>query len=102
MTLGERHVEMPLGDAQLVQQIRRPDGPCGLCGFFRRRRLGRRWLDDFADREQRRKLALERLRREIEIGLEDIREGRVGPLDMKQIKAEARKELSARRLKRVG
>ncbi len=55
-----------------------------------------------ADREQRRKLALQRLRREIDIGLEDIRKGRTGPLDIQQIKAEARRELASRRLKRVG
>jgi len=55
-----------------------------------------------AEREERRNLELERLRREINIGLEDIRNGRVAPLDMKQIKAEARQELSAGKLKRVG
>ncbi len=55
-----------------------------------------------AEREERRKLELERLRREIDVGLEDIRKGRVAPLDMKQVKAEARKELAARKLKRVG
>ena len=54
-----------------------------------------------AEREERRKLELERLRRDIDAGLEDIRKGRVAPLDMKQIKAEARKELAARKLKRV-
>jgi len=55
-----------------------------------------------AEREERRKLELERLRREINIGLEDIRKGRVAPLNMKQIKAEARRELSAGKLRRVG
>jgi len=43
-----------------------------------------------------------RSRREIDVGLEDIRKGRVAALDMKQIKAEARKELVSRKLKRVG
>lgn len=55
-----------------------------------------------ADREERRELELARLRRQVDIGLEDIRKGRVAALDMKQIKAEARKELAARKLKRVG
>jgi antitoxin ParD1/3/4 len=55
-----------------------------------------------ADREERRELELARLRRQVDIGLEDICKGRVAALDMKQIKAEARKELAARKLKRVG
>jgi antitoxin ParD1/3/4 len=55
-----------------------------------------------AEREERRQLELQRLRREIDIGLEDIGKGRLATLDMKQIKAEARKEPSAGQLKRVG
>src|SRR5271165_6151041 len=55
-----------------------------------------------AEREQRRKLALERLRREIDVGLRQIERGEATPLDIKQIKAEARRERAARRLKRVG
>src|SRR5271165_4249221 len=55
-----------------------------------------------AEREQRRKLALERLRREIDVGLRQIERGKATPLDIRQIKAEARRERAARRLKRVG
>ncbi len=55
-----------------------------------------------ADREERRELELARLRRQVDVGLEDIRKGRLTALDMKQIKAEARSELAARKLKRVG
>ncbi|HEY4900800.1 MAG TPA: type II toxin-antitoxin system ParD family antitoxin [Terriglobales bacterium] len=55
-----------------------------------------------AEREERRELELARLRSEIEVGLEDIRKGRLTALDMKQIKAEARKELASRKLKKVG
>jgi antitoxin ParD1/3/4 len=55
-----------------------------------------------ADREDRRELELARLRRQVDVGLEDIRKGRVTALDMKQIKPEARKKLAARKLKRVG
>ncbi|MGC2112226.1 MAG: type II toxin-antitoxin system ParD family antitoxin [Candidatus Korobacteraceae bacterium] len=55
-----------------------------------------------ADRDERRSLELQRLRGEIQLGLDDIRHGRVAGLDMKRIKAEARKELSGRKLKRVG
>lgn len=55
-----------------------------------------------ADRDERRALELQRLRGEIQIGLEDIANGRVSSLDMKGIKAEARREMSGRKLKRVG
>ncbi len=55
-----------------------------------------------ADRENRRSLELQRLRGDIEVGLNDIHNRRVAELDMKRIKAEARKELSGRKLKRVG
>lgn len=55
-----------------------------------------------ADRDDRRTLELQRLQRDIDVGLADIRHGRVSDLDMKRLKAEARKESTARRLKRVG
>jgi len=50
-----------------------------------------------AEREERRKLELGRLRREIDKGLKDIERGRVISLDMKQIKAEGRKRLAGRK-----
>ena len=55
-----------------------------------------------AEREERRKLELDRLRREIDIGLQAIRRRNVSALDMKQIKAEVRKELAAGKLRQVG
>jgi antitoxin ParD1/3/4 len=59
-------------------------------------------LRELAEREQRRELELARLRMRIDLGVEDIRDGRVTLLDVKQIKAEARRELATRKLKRVG
>jgi antitoxin ParD1/3/4 len=59
-------------------------------------------LRELAEREQRRELELARLRMRIDLGMEDIRDGRVTLLDVKQIKAEARRELATRKLKRVG
>ena len=59
-------------------------------------------LRHLAEREERRELELAQLRREIDVGLEDIRKGRASTLDMKQIKSDARKELAPRKLKRVG
>jgi antitoxin ParD1/3/4 len=59
-------------------------------------------LRELAEREQRRELELARLRTRIDLGMEDIRDGRVTLLDVKQIKAEARRELATRKLKRVG
>jgi putative addiction module CopG family antidote len=58
-------------------------------------------LRQLAEREQRRKLALERLRKEIDVGLRHIERGDATPLGLKQIKAEGRKRLPTRRLKRV-
>ena len=55
-----------------------------------------------ADRDDRRALELDRLRRDIRLGLDDIRTGRVADLDVKRLKAEARKEVGTRKLKRVG
>jgi antitoxin ParD1/3/4 len=55
-----------------------------------------------ADYEERRELELSRLRAQIGYGLEDVHKGRVMDLKMKDIKAEARKEMASRKLKRVG
>lgn len=54
------------------------------------------------DRDTQRALQLRRLREEIQVGLDQIEEGQVAPLDMKKIKAEGRNCLAARRLKDVG
>jgi antitoxin ParD1/3/4 len=56
----------------------------------------------FADREERRKLALERLRREIDIGLQQIERGEATPLTLEEVKVEGRRRLASRGLKRVG
>jgi len=55
-----------------------------------------------AEREQRRKLALERLRREIDVGLQQIENGEATPLTLKEVRAEGQRRLAARRLKKVG
>jgi len=55
-----------------------------------------------AEREERRKLELQHLRREINIGLKQLDQGEVGTFDFETIKAEGRKRLAARRLQRVG
>ena len=55
-----------------------------------------------AERDMRRALEFQRLRGDIRAGLDDLRDGKVGDLDMKRIKAEARKEVSSRKLRRVG
>jgi antitoxin ParD1/3/4 len=55
-----------------------------------------------AERDMRRALEFQRLRGDIQAGLDDLRDGKVAELDMKRIKAEARKELSSRKLRRVG
>ena len=44
-----------------------------------------------------RKIQHEELRREIAVGMEDIKQGRVAPLDIDAIKAKGRKLLSQRR-----
>jgi antitoxin ParD1/3/4 len=54
------------------------------------------------DRDERRALEFDRLRQDIRLGLDDIRAGRVTDFDMKRLKAEAKKEMSPRKLKRVG
>ncbi len=51
------------------------------------------------EREDFRVLELQRLRQEIQLGLSYIRNGRSSDLDMKRLKAEARKEHTARKLK---
>jgi len=56
----------------------------------------------FADREQRRKLALERLRREIDLGLRQIERGEATPLTLQEVKAEGRRRLAVRGLRKVG
>ena len=55
-----------------------------------------------AERDMRRALEFQRLRGDIQAGLDDLRDGKVADLDMKRIKAEARKEVSSRKLRRVG
>ena len=55
-----------------------------------------------AERDQKGTLELQRLRREIAVGLEQIEMGQVGPLNIKKIKAEGRKRHAARRLPSVG
>ncbi|MFI5090610.1 MAG: type II toxin-antitoxin system ParD family antitoxin [Terriglobales bacterium] len=55
-----------------------------------------------AERDQKRTLELQRLRREIAVGLGQVENGRVGTLNIKKIKAEARKRRAARRPQTVG
>ena len=55
-----------------------------------------------ADREQRRSLELQRLRDDLRLGLDDIGSGRASDLDMRRTKAEGRKQLAARKLRRAG
>ncbi len=55
-----------------------------------------------AERDIRRGLEFQRLRNDIQAGLNDVRDGKVADLDMKRIKGEARKEVSSRKLRRVG
>ncbi len=55
-----------------------------------------------AERDIRRGLEFQRLRNDIQAGLNDVRDGKAADLDMKRIKAEARKEVSNRKLRRVG
>jgi len=54
------------------------------------------------ERDERRKLELDQLRREIKVGLDQVDAGDVAELDFKKIKAEGRAILAARKLKRVG
>jgi len=55
-----------------------------------------------AERDQKRTLELQRLRREIAVGLSQVENGRVGTLNIKKIKAEGGKRRAARRLQTVG
>jgi len=55
-----------------------------------------------AERDERRSLELQHLRQQIQLGLGDIRDGQVASLEMKRIKTEARREMTGRKLKRVG
>ncbi len=62
-------------------------------------REGLRLLEE---RDSQRTLQVQRLRAEIKVGLNQIEKGEADPLDIKQIKAEARKRLGSSRLKHVG
>ncbi|MFZ3211946.1 MAG: type II toxin-antitoxin system ParD family antitoxin [Terriglobales bacterium] len=55
-----------------------------------------------AERDQRRALELQRLRRDVGVGLGRVENGRVGTLNIKKIKAEGRKRRAARRLQSPG
>jgi len=55
-----------------------------------------------AERDQERALELQRLRREIAVGLDQVEHRQVGTLNIKKIKAEGRKRRAARRLQTVG
>jgi antitoxin ParD1/3/4 len=55
-----------------------------------------------AERDQKHTLELQRLRREIAVGLDQVENGQVGTLNIKKVKAEGRKRRAARRLQTVG
>lgn len=55
-----------------------------------------------AERDEKRRLEIERLRQEIKVGLDQIEAGEVEPLNMREIKSEGRKLLAQRKLKQVG
>jgi len=55
-----------------------------------------------AERDQKRTLELQRLRREIAVGLDQVENGQVRTLNIKKIKAEGRKRRAAHRLQTVG
>ena len=55
-----------------------------------------------AERDQRRTLELQRLRREIAVGLDQVENGKVGALSIKKVKAAGRKRRAVRRLQTVG
>ena len=52
--------------------------------------------------EEQRQGELERLRREIKIGLDEAERGEIADLDFKKIKAEGRRRLAERKLKSAG
>ena len=55
-----------------------------------------------AEHDEKRSLEMKRLSQDIKLGLDQVEAGDVAELDIKKIKAEGRKVLVARRLKRVG
>ncbi len=58
-----------------------------------------------AERDERRNIELQRLREAVNVGLEQVAQGRTAPFDasdIKKIKTEGRKRLAERRMKRVG
>lgn len=62
-------------------------------------REGLRLLED---RDAERAMRLRRLREEIQVGLDQVERGEVGPLNVKRIKAQGRRKLRGRGLKHVG
>jgi antitoxin ParD1/3/4 len=52
------------------------------------------------EREELRAMKLEEIRRQVAVGLEQIRRGEVAPLDLEAIKREGRKRLAAERAKK--
>jgi hypothetical protein len=66
---------------------------CG-CGLsLGERRELREWLSEAADM---RAADLEDLKREIQIGLDDLEQGRFGPVDMEEIKREGRARMQTK------
>jgi len=55
-----------------------------------------------AERDQKRALELQRLRREIAVGLDQVQNGQVGNLSVQKVKAEGRKRRAARSSQTVG
>ncbi|MGH9395664.1 MAG: type II toxin-antitoxin system ParD family antitoxin [Terriglobia bacterium] len=63
-------------------------------------REGLRLLEE---RDKQRALQMQRFRKEIQVGLDQVERGQASPLDIKKIKSEGRKRLDRdHRLKRVG
>jgi antitoxin ParD1/3/4 len=54
-------------------------------------------LELLDERERTRQARIQKLRQEAAQGLEDIEQGRVGPLNIEEIKAEGRRRLAAQR-----
>lgn len=54
------------------------------------------------ERDSQRALPLRRLRKDIQVGLDQIEKGQVAPLDVEKTKAGGRKRLAARRRKDIG
>ncbi len=55
-----------------------------------------------ADYDERRKLELDRLRREVKLGVDQIEAGLVTKFDAKTIKAEGRRRMAERKMKSAG